>query len=70
MEKVIMYGKLRERIKSKYRTFAKFAETMGMDACVLSRKLAGDMTITRRDMIKWGEALGIPKSQYYEYFFD
>lgn len=69
MEKAILYPELRDIIKSKYRTYANFADRMGIDASVLSRKLSGDLAITRKDITSWSDALEITREDYGVYFF-
>lgn len=64
------FPKLRGRIVEKFMTYANFAEHVGIQDSTLSNKLAGKLTITKKDIVKWGEELEIPKEEYGLYFFD
>lgn len=63
------YPKLRGRIVEKFTCNAYFADAMGVDRTVVSRKLSGDIGMSKEDMKKWASFLDIPLEQYGEYFF-
>ena len=63
------YGKLREKIKSKYPTLKVFAKAMGKDASTLSAKLNGLAPWKQTDIEVICQLLGIPATEIGEYFF-
>lgn len=63
------YSKLRGRIIEKYGSYSAFADAIGEHRTVVSRKLNGDVGITKQDIIDWSQALGIELSEYGIYFF-
>ena len=63
------YGKLREKIKSKYPTLKVFAKTIGIDASTLSAKLNGLAPWKQTDIELVCQLLGISVAEIGEYFF-
>lgn len=63
------YGKLRERIKTKYPTLKMFAQVMGMDASTLSVKLNGIAPWKQTEIELARQFLDIPIVEIGEYFF-
>lgn len=63
------YGKLREKIKTKYSTLKKFAEAMGKDSSTLSLKLNGIAPWKQTEIETVCQLLGIPVNEIGEYFF-
>ena len=63
------YGKLREKIKTKYPTLKKFAETIGIDASTLSLKLNGLAPWKQTEIETVCQLLGIPVNEIGDYFF-
>lgn len=63
------YGKLRERILSRYPTLAAFAKDMGMSRTSLSLKLNNVSSFTAQEISKACRLLDIPASEIGEYFF-
>lgn len=63
------YGKLREKIKTKYPTLKKFAEAMGIDSSTLSLKLNGAAPWKQTEIEIACQLLNIPVIEIGEYFF-
>lgn len=63
------YGKLRERIKVKFKTIDNFADAMEMSRSALSRKLNGISAWTHLEIERICELLEISIAQVGEYFF-
>ena len=63
------YGKLRERIKSRYHTIGDFASAINMSRSALSAKLNGLSAWTNIDIEKICKHLDIPIASVCEYFF-
>ena len=63
------YGKLREKIKTKYPTLKKFAETMGIDSSTLSLKINGLAPWKQPEIEIVCQLLCIPVNEIGEYFF-
>ena len=63
------YGKLRELIKSRYKTIGKFAEALQMSRCAVSSKLNGLTPWSSSEIEKVCSLLNIPISSVCEYFF-
>lgn len=63
------YGKLRELIKSRYKTIGNFAEALQISRCALSSKLNGLSTWTDAEIERVCNLLNIPISSVCEYFF-
>ena len=70
ISKNFLYPKLRGRIVEKFCNYDQFAKWLGVDPSVVSRKLNGDLGMTKADIIKWAEGLEIPLSDYGIYFFE
>lgn len=64
-----MFRKLKARIIEKFGTQKLFAEALGVSNNLISLKMTKRVEFSKEDMLKWGELLGIPPEQYYEYFF-
>lgn len=63
------YGKLRELIKSRYKTIGAFAKALGISRCALSSKLNGLSPWTNTEIEKVCSLLNIPIYSVCEYFF-
>ena len=63
------YSKLKGRIVEKFGTLSNFSEALGIKVQTVSAKLKGRNTITKSDIIKWSELLGIEYSEIGVYFF-
>lgn len=63
------YGKLRELIKSHYKTIGNFADALQISRCALSSKLNGLSTWTDAEIERICNLLNIPISSVGEYFF-
>ena len=63
------YGKLREKIKSKFKTLGEFAKAIGMSQCTISFKLNGKVGWKQAEIEKICQLLDIPMAEIYEYFF-
>lgn len=63
------YGKLRELIRTKFKTIDGFAKEMEMSRCALSRKLNGFSAWSQSEIEKACSLLGISITQVGEYFF-
>lgn len=63
------YGKLREKIRSKFRRIEDFAEAIGRDRSSISQKLNGGTAWTQPEIEQTCFVLDIPKEQIHEYFF-
>ena len=63
------YGKLRARIRERYKTFADFAKAAGMSRTSLSLKLNNVSTFTAAEITRICELLDIPTSEIGDYFF-
>lgn len=63
------YGKLRERIKAKFKTIDTFADAMGMSRSAMSRKLNGISAWAHDEIEKACKLLEISIAQVGEYFF-
>ena len=63
------YGKLRERIKSRYKTIGNFATALQMSRSALSSKLNGLSAWTNTDIERVCKHLDIPMTSVCEYFF-
>ena len=68
--KNFLYPKLRGRIIEKFCNYELFAQWLGVDGSVVSRKLSGDIGMTKADIIKWAEGLEISLSDIGIYFFE
>ena len=63
------YGRLREVIRSQYKSFDEFAKVIPMSRCSLSRKLNGLVPWSHHEIERVCVLLGIPLSTVGEYFF-
>lgn len=63
------FGRLREEIRKKFKTFDDFASALGKSESALSLKLNGKSEWKRDEMEATCRLLGIPVSQVGEYFF-
>ena len=63
------YGKLREKIKTKYSTLKVFAKEMGIDASTLSQKLNDAVSWKQTEIETIIRLLDIPVDEIGEYFF-
>lgn len=63
------YSKLRGRIVEKFGTIENFSQAVGLSMTIVSRKLNNKAGISREDIIKWSELLGIPVSEYGAFYF-
>ena len=63
------YGKLRERIKSRYQTIGNFANAIKMSRSALSAKLNGITPWSNVDIENICKHLDIPITSVCEYFF-
>ena len=63
------YGKLRERIKLRYKTIGNFALVLQMSRSALSSKLNGLTAWTNTDIERVCKFLDIPITSVCEYFF-
>lgn len=63
------YARLRGRIRTIYKTQARFAESLGVSECSLSHKLNGHTDWTADEIRKACELLEIPGSDLHLYFF-
>ena len=63
------YGKLREKIKTKYPTLKNFAKTIGIDSSTLSLKLNGVAPWKQTEIETVCQLLDIPVIEIGEYFF-
>ena len=63
------YGKLREKIKTKYPTQTEFAKAMGIDASTLSLKLNNAAPWKQTEIETIVRLLRIPLEEIGEYFF-
>ena len=63
------YGKLRERIKFRYKTIGNFATVLQMSRSALSSKLNGLSAWTNTDIERVCKLLDIPITSVCEYFF-
>lgn len=63
------YGKLREKIKTKYPTLKVFAKEMGIDASTLSQKLNDAAPWKQTEIETICRLLGISVDEIGEYFF-
>ena len=64
------YAKLKGRIVEKFGTQGKFAEALGVVPMTVSRKLTGETTFTREDMVAWSTLLCIDREEIPNYFFE
>lgn len=64
-----LYPKLRGRIIEKYQTYGLFADSIGYYRTVVSRKLSGNLGMTKQDIEVWSKALDIDYPEIGEYFF-
>ena len=63
------YGKLRETIKNHFKTLEEFAEAMGIDRGILSKRLNGKTGWKSSEIETACKLLDIPMEQVSEYFF-
>lgn len=63
------YSKLKGRIIEKYGSMTNFSEELGVSKQALSRKINGNIGISRTDILKWCELLDIEQSEIGIYFF-
>lgn len=68
-EKPYDYCKLRGRITEKYGSQKKFAKTVGTSAQTVSSKLNCRAEFSKKDILKWCEALDISIDEIPVYFF-
>ncbi len=68
-EDKFLYPKLRGRIIEKYRNYKEFADAIGEYDTVVSRKLSGNLGLTKKDISIWANALDLELKDYGEYFF-
>lgn len=64
------YSKLKGRIVEKYGTQGKFADALGVNQMTVSRKLNGENSFTRNDMLVWADMLAIDRKDIVNYFFE
>lgn len=64
------YSKLKGRIVEKFGTQGKFAEALGVHQMTVSRKLNGECSFSRNDMLIWAELLAIDRADIGSYFFE
>ncbi len=63
------YGKLRGRIRERFKTERTFAAAMGIGRVSLSQKLNNENDFTRNQMLKAADLLEISPDDIPEYFF-
>ena len=63
------YRKLRGKIIEEYGSIQNFAKDLGISVVSLSKKMNCKTGISQKEMDEWAEKLGIPLSEYGEYFF-
>lgn len=63
------FGKLRGRIREKFKTQESFARAVNMGEGTVSKKLNGHSEWTREEMVAVCQALGIPLAEAHIYFF-
>lgn len=63
------YSKLRGLIAEKYKTLSAFSEVADVDKSGLSLKLNNRVRFNQDDIVKISRALGIRKSEIFDYFF-
>ena len=68
-EDKFLYPKVRGRIIEKFRNYKAFADAIGEYDTVVSRKLNGNIGLTKKDISTWANALDIELKDYGEYFF-
>lgn len=64
-----MYGKLRDRIATRYSTMAAFADALGIGRATLSLKLNNQSSFTASEISRACVLLEIPASEIGDYFF-
>lgn len=64
------YSKLKGRIVEKYGTQGKFADALGVHQLTVSRKLNGENSFSRNDILTWAEMLSIDRKDIVSYFFE
>lgn len=69
MDKFRTYGKLREKIRFKFRRIEDFSEAIGRDRSSISQKLNGGTAWTQTEIEQACAVLDIPKEKIHEYFF-
>lgn len=63
------YGKLRGRIREKYKTESNFATELGIGRGSLSQKLNNEVDFTQRQMLRAAKLLEIEPREISNYFF-
>ena len=63
------YGRLREKIKTKFKNLEKFAEAMDIDRGILSKRLNGKTGWKSSEIERACNLLDIPMEEVSEYFF-
>lgn len=63
------YSKLKGRIIEKYGSMTNFSEELGISKQALSRKMNGNIRVSRDDVLKWCELLEIDQAEIGIYFF-
>lgn len=64
------YRKLRGKITEMYGSQTAFAKILNVVPLTVSRKLCGESSFTRDEMLKWATALGIERDEITAYFFE
>lgn len=69
-EKIIFnYGKLKERITTKYGSQDEFAKVRGHSTTAISKKLNNKNSFSNEEIMIWCNLLEIPYSEVDSYFF-
>ena len=63
------YRKLRGKIVEVYGSTASFCKSIGKNRSAVSNKLKNGQSMRQEDIILYAHALGIPESDYSDYFF-
>lgn len=63
------YGKLRERIRCRFKTIGDFASAIGMSRSAVSQKINGNSDWSRSEIESVCKSLDIPIEQVGDYFF-
>ena len=63
------FGKLREVIKKRYKTFGVFADALGMDRSTMSSRLNGTSAWKSTEIEEICKLLDIPMASVGDYFF-
>ncbi len=68
-ESIRKYKKLRGRIVEVYGSQRAFANKLGKSQQTITAKLADRSQFSKKDIGEWSEALNIPESEVYDFYF-